>query len=200
MKTPLWRALLLSAVMMSGLSGSAVARPGIPAIPDAPDARCTLSAGSGEVNYGPLSRGQLTPLPGRQSLLTPGARSLVLTVTCPDTRELMLTMQGIPSAKGGGQLRYGDNGVILLSMTDASVDGEPVQLRTLDRTGGTGTRSAGSVSLMPGVSVVPVRQGKPVRGSVLTARLEMTPGLSDSSTRVAAPSTSDARFILELQP
>lgn len=162
------------------------------------DVSCSLSSSGNNVNYGNMTRSQFSPLPAYPNMLTPGTRSLILTVTCSESRVLLLTLTGEPSPYASGLLRYGAMGVINLNMTDASVDGKSVLLRLITRDGTAAKGASKSVPLMPGSRVAPVLNGRPVRGRTLTARLEITPALNNDSLLVTAPNSQSAHFSLHL--
>lgn len=160
-----------------------------------PDNRCSLSAGAPVVDYGVQSRWQLQDDGGSQRV-TPGRRSLTLSVVCPYSQTMRLTLRG--DMAGNGELRYGERGYVVLQLTDAQLDGQDVQTAaiTLD-----GTLSGGeqtSLRLLPGNIFAAVQNGQLARGKRFTARVEIKPVLPEQDARVAARQVSEASLTLEL--
>lgn len=157
------------------------------------DPRCTLSVSNPVVDYGLMSRWQLQNIPGGS--VTPGTRSLTLSVVCPSARAMKLLVQG--DAGEQGELRYGKRGFTQFRLLDAQLDGNALELRTLTPEGvltGTGRE----VLLSVGQQIVPVLQDKHAKGKTLTARLEIQPVLSETEARVSNRQRSESMLTLTL--
>lgn len=130
-----WRRWLL-ALLMGVTGGSAadpIMPPGLEASPMPtlpPDTRCRLSVSNPVINYGMMSRWQVEDIgAGRVS---PGTRSLTVSVVCPYSRTMSLRVEG-ENREGG--LRYGEHGTTRLRLLDAQLDGNAVEVRTVTSAG-----------------------------------------------------------------
>lgn len=159
--------------------------------------RCTVSAGSANIDYGSLTRGQMQNLSGRGSSLTPGLRSLPITVSCPYSRVMTLTINGDRAANGS--LRYGEYGSIRMHLKNAQVDGHSVLLAYTTANGEIIGATVSSQELLPGKSVSAIVNGRPIQGYSLTAELEILPILPERASRVWERTLNEARLTLEIQ-
>ncbi|KHN51566.1 DUF1120 domain-containing protein [Pectobacterium fontis] len=159
-----------------------------------PDTRCNLSVSNPVVDYGIMSRWQLQDL--ARGSVSPGMRSLMFNAVCPYTRTIKLLVQG----EGGerGDLRYGEHGVTRLRLMDVQLDGHAVELRTLTSTGELKNGGSHAMMLTPGTQLIPVLDGRPVRGKALTARLEIQPILAESEAQVSSPLRSESMLTFSL--
>ncbi|RSB24209.1 fimbrial protein [Enterobacter cloacae] len=152
-------------------------------IPTLPlDAHCNLSVSNPVVDYGVMSRWQLEDI-GTGSL-SPGTRSLKLSVVCPYSRTIILRVEGESSEQGG--LRYGERGITRLRLQDAQLDNKAVKLRTVTPTSVITESGEYTLALNVGQQLAPVIQGRLAEGKVLTAQLEIQPVMAESETRVSS--------------
>ncbi|MEG5569400.1 hypothetical protein VIW49_18745 [Enterobacter bugandensis] len=161
------------------------------------DRLCSVTVSSRDVDFGSLSRWQMQET-GRGNALSPGQRTLALSVSCPYSQPLHILVQGESAADGN--LRYGQAGSLQLEIHDAHVDGQPVQMvpvsRDRVRKGGEQTR----ISLRPDNGAAASRNGSLITGKNFTARLEVRPQLPESETRVTARQQSETLLTLEVLP
>ncbi|WNJ78476.1 fimbrial protein [Cedecea neteri] len=172
------------------LSGHARADIAPPPSVMAVDPRCTISVGNGTINYGTQTKAQLQSS-GPQ--LTPGKRTLMLSVACPFAREIRLGVQG--DRTGDGSLRYGDLGQLKVRLVDAQLDGQPVALREIS-TGG--QSEEWNLSLKAGTRFEVSHNSLPLNGKSFSARLEIEPLISETAARVSHLTTSEARLSFDL--
>lgn len=199
-----WFTALLIGV--TGASGAApVALPGAgkggyrapplapsPVLP--PDTRCRLSISNPVVDYGVMSRWQLQAVAGGR--LSPGTRSLTLSVACPYPRAMKLLIEGEGGAQGG--LRFGERGLTHLRLLNAQLDGNTVELRALTQAGTLAKHSGQAIALNAGQQVALVVQGRLAEGRTLTAQLEVKPVMSEDGARVSSRRRSESMFRLTL--
>lgn len=161
-----------------------------------PDTRCNLSFGGGVIDYGSHSRAQLqTPL-SNSSDLSFGKRRVTLNVSCSHRQKMSFVLRGDKSKSNN--LRFGDQGSLVVRFFDAQMDGQSVQLikstTNVSLTHGT----ANSVFLMPGEGFSALAGGSFAEGRIFTVHVEVEPVLPESETRVSAIKTSKGVISLEL--
>ncbi|AHG19499.2 hypothetical protein Z042_07640 [Chania multitudinisentens RB-25] len=152
------------------------------------DSRCTLSVSTPVIDYGNQSRWQLQDTTGGQ--VTPGKRTLMLSVVCPYTQPLKLALRS--------DLRYGARGNINVSLSEAQLDGQSVQLASTTPEGVLNGVPANSLRLQPGSHFAAVQNGRLARGKSLTLRIEIEPLLAERDTRVSAHQSNEATLTMEL--
>lgn len=196
MKTLLTSLILIFA--LTPLSKASSAYPGVveQALPSLPvDTRCSLSIGTPVIDYGSQSRWQLQDTTNSNEV-TPGKRTLMLSVTCPYTQTMRLALHGDRSANG--TLRYGAQGHVNIRLLEAQLDGQTVQVVTLTPGNSINDTPSDIIQLRPGDSFAAVRNGHLAKGKSFTARLEIEPVLTDSAARVSAHQTNESNLTLEL--
>lgn len=159
-----------------------------------PDTRCSLSVSNPVVDYGVMSRWQLEEV--ASGSVSPGTRSLTLSVVCPYTRVMKLRVQGEGSEQGG--LRYGERGATRLRLLDAQLDGNAVGLRVLTPAGVIRESGGQTVALNAGQQLAPIVQGRLAEGKTLTARLEIQPVLAEEDARPSSRQRSETMLTLTL--
>ncbi|UUW17347.1 fimbrial protein [Serratia ureilytica] len=159
------------------------------------DTRCSVSAGAPVIDYGTQSRWQLQDVAGGQKV-TPGKRMLMVSVVCPHTQTMRLTLRG--DRAGNGDLRYGDRGSVSLRLLEAQLDGQNVQVAATTPDGMLSGAPESSLLLQPGNSLVATLNGQPAKGKSFTARIELEPVMPESAARVSARQISESNLTLEL--
>lgn len=159
------------------------------------DPRCQMSVSSPEIDFGEMSAGQLQELPGGRKL-SPGKRTLTLSVSCPFSQPMRLMLRGERATNG--EVRYGSKGSVELRMLDAQLDGQTIGLAIESDDRRRHRAGRPDVVLKPGDEVIAVRDGQPARGKNFSARIDVEPVLPERATRVPARETSTAMMVLEL--
>lgn len=187
-------------VLLMGVTGANAADPitpsglettPMPTLP--PDTRCRLSVSNPVVDYGMMSRWQLEDI-GVGSV-SPGTRSLTISVVCPYSRTMSLRVEG--EASEGG-LRYGEHGTTHLHLLDAQLDGNAVELRSVTPAGVITDSGGYRLALNAGQRLAPVIQGRLAEGKTLTARLEIQPVLAEGDAHVSSRQRSETMLTLTL--
>ncbi|WP_447873302.1 fimbrial protein [Serratia fonticola] len=160
------------------------------------DAGCRLSTGGGMIDYGNQSRWQLQAASTGGNALTPGKRTLTLSVICPYTQPLRLIMHGDRAANGA--LRYGDRGSTIVRLFDMQLDGQSVHIMNVTPAGLVNGTATDSYMLKPGETVAATLNGRLARGKVLTARLEIEPIMTNEEARVTMGTIKESLLTLEL--
>lgn len=175
-------------------SGLSAAEPGLGTPPQVPDGRCTISVSSPFVDYGVMSRWQLQDRPNGQ--VTPGIRSTMVNVVCPDPRAIKLLVQG--EVNETGHLRYGEHGYTEFRLLNAMLDGNAVELRPQLPDGSPAEATAEALPLAVNQQLVTVSAGQVVKGKMLSARLEIQPVLGEDDVRVSSTQRSGSQLTLTL--
>ncbi|AZD55537.1 hypothetical protein C4K19_3752 [Pseudomonas chlororaphis subsp. aurantiaca] len=160
------------------------------------DSRCSLSAGGQVIDYGNLSRWQLQDATGSANTLTPGKRTLMVSVVCPYTQAMRLTLRGESAANGN--LRYGERGNMRIALRDAQLDGQSVQFATTTVDGTLNGAPAATLALQPGQTFTAMTAGGVAKGRSLTLRLEIEPVLPEAEARTSMRRISEAQLTLDL--
>lgn len=160
------------------------------------DTRCNVSLGSSVVDYGVLSRWQLQDAAGDRNSVTPGKRTLMLSVACPYSQKMRLILRGERAVSG--DLRYGERGSMTVKLLDAQLDGQSVQIVGTTPDGAINGAATDSRLLQPGQTFAVSAKGQLAKGKVLTAHLEIEPILSKAEARVSSRQTSEANLTVEL--
>jgi hypothetical protein len=160
------------------------------------DSRCSLSAGGATVDYGVMSRWELQDATGESNALTPGKRTVTVTVVCPYVQPMRLSLRG--EAAANGNLRYGDKGHLRLHLREAELDGRSVQVATTTSNGVLNASPTSTLVLAPGQTFAAASGGAVASGRTLTLRLDLEPILPEGEARVSAQRISEAQLTLEL--
>lgn len=185
---PLGQSVLAAPLRMAGESSHPVELP--------VDARCTVSFASQVIDYGTQSRWQLQESTAGPHAVTPGKRTLMLSVVCPYNQAIRLTLHGERAVNG--DVRYGESGSMTLQLLDAQLDGHRVQIVDTTPEGVIRGPALESLRLQPGQTFAPMANGQLPSGKAFTARIEIEPMLSEAAARVASLQSSEARFRLEV--
>ncbi|CAI0828775.1 fimbrial protein [Serratia marcescens] len=187
--------------LLMGVTGVSAADPMPPGLESSPmptlplDTHCSLLVSNPVVDYGMMSRWQMEDMEAGN--VSPGTRSLMVSVVCPYSRTMRLRVEGEGSELGG--LRYGERGATRLRLLDAQLDGNAVELRTITPADVI-TESGGHIlALNTGQRLAPVIQGRLAEGKALTVRLEIQPVLAEGDARVGSQQRSETMFTLTLE-
>jgi len=190
--------MLVLIVLYSGLVGAVLPVADVqlnqPSLPV--DAGCRLSTGGGMIDYGNQSRWQLQAASSGGNTLTPGKRTITLSVVCPYTQPLRLSMHGDRAANGA--LRYGYRGSTIVRLFDMQLDGQSVQIMNVTPSGAINGTATDTYLLKPGETVAATLNGRLARGKVLTARLEIEPIMTNEEARVTMGTIKESLLTLEL--
>lgn len=152
------------------------------------DSGCMLSVSTPEIDYGRQSRWQLQDAPAGQ--MTLGKRTLMLSAVCPYMQPIKLVLRS--------DLRYGKQGNINVSLSEAELDGQRIQLASLSPDGNVTTSAVDSLRLQSNNRFAAVQNGRLVAGKSLTMQIEIEPLLAEHDARVFAPQSNEATLTLEL--
>ncbi|MGE8177324.1 hypothetical protein [Pseudomonas fluorescens] len=164
----------------------------------ATDRRCSVSLGGELIDYGTQTRWQLQNAPAVSNSSTFGKRTVMLSVICPYTQAMRLTLRGQTNASGN--VVYGERGSLVIRLSNAQVDGKSVQIAGSTADGIINDAASDSRLLQPGRTFAPVVSGELTRGKTLTAQLEIEPVIPTADARVSRRQISEARLTMELMP
>lgn len=157
---------------------------------------CVISAGGRMVDYGVMSRWQLQET-GRGAELTPGVRTLPVTVACAYTQEFRLRMVG--NSNLAGQVRYGNSGWLKMRVNNLRVDGRATGIVVSSPNESAREVASGSAAVSDGSLFSPYSEGQRVTGRTVTFNLILEPRLSERDSRVGAPTESEAGLRITLE-
>ncbi|MDR8047988.1 hypothetical protein [Burkholderia cenocepacia] len=159
-------------------------------------ADCDMQLSNGEVGYGMLHRGELEG-DARADILPLGKRELTLTIACREPTSFRLQFDSEPA--GASEFRFGQHGHFIVGLSQATLDGKPVQLaQRVDITEGRAPVSP-SARLVPNGSVDVVDQLAPVTGKVFSAQVEVETYIDAASTRVRDHQSLEGRGSFRLR-
>ncbi|TDA48291.1 hypothetical protein [Burkholderia pyrrocinia] len=159
------------------------------------DSRCQLAVGVSHLDFGTLTRAQLQAAGGAN--LTPGTRSVPVSVTCSRPRAIKLAVQG--ERNTDGQFLHGRYGVLRVRLTGAQLDGRPVALVRISSKGTLVSQPANAVTVAPGDVVSIVEGASSPKGQRLTLALDSEPLLPDAATRVASTDSHETRVTVRIE-
>lgn len=196
MKT-LMTTLVLGLVMGQSITALAAVSTILPQMPGTLpiDTRCVISVGAPVIDYGSLSRWQLQDAGNRQTL-TFGKRTLMLSVACPFSQALRLSLRSGRAVNGDAQ--YGSRGSLNVHVLDAQVDGSAVQLTTTTSDGVLEGAAQSSIRWQPGESFVATRNGQVIQGKTFNARVEIEPFLPESAARASGREVFESILSIDL--
>lgn len=193
---------LLSLALLASLLAQAQAIPAPPvghfsagALPQ--DRRCSIAVSSPEVDFGTRSRWQMENV-GPGSILSPGVRTLTLSVSCPFSQAMHVSLRGTPGQDGN--LRYGRAGIVRIRMHDAQLDGQPVKLIPVSHDRIRQDSEQNSLPLKLGSGVLTSRNGSIISGKTFTVHLEVRLLMPESEARVSTLQQSETQLTIDLSP
>jgi hypothetical protein len=161
--------LTLGTLMLSGLAPHAWA------LAD----ECKLTLSQPVVDYGLTNRAIRANGSAEQTL---GERHLSLNLSCPQPTDMTLFYRAM--AATAERFRFAEHGSYAVRMSDAVLDGQPVDLGFISAIGQVPEASASSLLWQPQQAIVPVRSGVAAQGQSLSAQLELTAWASEKALQV----------------
>ena len=163
-------------------------------LPVPPQTQCVMSVSNNNIHYGLLSRWQLEKIGSASNLLTPGKRTVSATVSCPVPQTIRVHLGGDTAVNEN--FRYGDKGVLSISLTGIQRDGQTVNPGYIASGEQRTMISPLPRKVRPG-DVITSGDGVPVRN--LTLQFDIEPHLSESAARVSVRTENEGRFVLTLE-
>lgn len=151
------------------------------------DTECRLTLSQSAIEYGQLTRGQLLDYAPTADEATLDPRFFTLTASCGNPASMSVFLRG--AAASAERFRFAEHGSFTLRLSEARLDGQPVQLSEASA-GGPGPLSASqpatALQLKPGVgAALATLDGQPAIGRHFTARVEIHTHIPVEATRVA---------------
>ena len=183
---------LLLAVTLPGQAQTT----GLPPVPpDMSIPACTVTAGSGTVDFGSRSRGQLQQVAGG---LSPGERTIMVSAGCTLPRVMRLRVDG--PGRGSAFSWGGTDSALRIRALRAGLDGKPVMLKRLSRAGQPAEPERDELILTPGDVLVATDNGQPASGRQLTVTLEVVPVLGERDSRPVHRVYPESTLTISLVP
>ncbi len=162
--------------MCAGLSiaGAAVA--------DTAAENCQLHTVPAQLDYGAQYRQSVLGQPASPRGRSLGKRLVSVNVVCKVPVRMAIFLRG--DALDHSAFRFGLRGVLSVVAGDASLDGRPVALGSVEHAGQRPSEQAAKAGLHPNRGIVVLEQGEPATGSRLALQLELEPEIPDASLEV----------------
>ncbi|WP_083365817.1 hypothetical protein [Pseudomonas azotoformans] len=132
---------------------------------DASAGECRVSLSQPQVDYGVIRRAELLDEQSGRPQFSLGKRTLQLNIACPDLSPMAMRFTGAPLGTG---FRFGRQGYFTLSVQQAQVDGQPVELLASRRSDDPATGH-----LLPGMALFASVGGSPIQGRRFTALVNL---------------------------
>lgn len=161
--------LTLGTLMLSGLAPQAWA------LTD----ECQLALSQPVLDYGLTNRAIRANGSAERTL---GERRLSLNLSCPQPTDMTLFYRAM--AATAERFRFAEHGTYAVRMSDAVLDGQPVDLGLISAVGQVPEAAASSLLWRPQQAIVPVRGGVAVQGQSLSAQLELTAWAQEKALQV----------------
>jgi hypothetical protein len=135
---------------------------------------CSYQLGDNRITYGALFA---SADPGERAL---GTRSTTLTVTCPTPRDMTLEFIDVMPDSVSSSWALESAGRFNVRLSNVTVDGVPADL---SGSGGSEVQTMTATQMLaPDREVTPFRNGAPVQGTTLTARVDVSAWLDQGIT------------------
>lgn len=161
--------LTLGTLMLSGLAPQAWA------LTD----ECQLALSQPVLDYGLTNRAIRANGSAERTL---GERRLSLNLSCPQPTDMTLFYRAM--AATAERFHFAEHGSYAVRMSDAVLDGQPVDLGLISAVGQVPEAAASSLLWRPQQAIVPVRGGVAVQGQSLSAQLELTAWAQEKALQV----------------
>lgn len=161
--------LTLGTLMLSGLTPQAWA------LAD----ECQLTLSQPVLDYGLTNRVIRANGSGERTL---GERRLSLNLSCPQPTDMTLFYRAM--AATAERFHFAERGSYAVRMSDAVLDGQPVDLGLISAAGQVPDETASSLLWRPQQGIVPVRGSVAVQGQSLSAQLELTAWAQEKALQV----------------
>lgn len=155
---------------------------------------CDMTAGPSVVDVGVRTRGQMDAVADGMS---PGMRSVTLNVVCEATREMKVRFSG--ASRHQQFLWGGAESVLRITVRQASVDGNAVQLQRLNLADNGIGEPAEQVGILPEEALITMKNGQPVAGNQLSMIVDIVAVFVGKDARPVERSQMEASLRMALQ-
>lgn len=164
-------------------------------------AQCQLQSSQSVQDFGHFSPYELeTAATGRSKAgsVSVGQRFIQLNVTCVDSSRMAILFRG--TGADGASFTMGDNGHFNLTVKDALVDGQPVNLGQVLNVGALPEQGSSSVDMLPGYYVVPLALSglRLQSGRTLSMRVEINAYLKSDRLKIRDVTPFQGQVFFEL--
>lgn len=160
-------------------------------------ADCQVSLSQPTVSYGKIRVSDIANKNKQWNNLS--QRQVTLTAYCPDAQKMALFFDG----KAGEQklFTFGDNSRLLVVASDATLDGNPVQLNRISDAGVfiPNGQQADKIAARAGEGIVPVSSGTVVSGKQFTMMLTIEPLLNHNDLSLRDSRDIDSNIQVRLE-
>lgn len=166
---------------------------GVISHPAQAEQQCQLQLSESTLDLGRFNRDQPIAV-NASNLLSLGKRTLNLSATCGASSVMALAFNGQQGHEQG--YRFANNGVLIVKVIDAQLDGKLVRLRPL----GTTETTASELFLQSGQALSPYMGATAVAGEYLNVQVEIEARIDRAGTRVSADEEWEGSGQFEVHP
>lgn len=153
---------------------------------------CQVQLSQTTLDYGTLSRAAILEKQGAAPGTSLGARELTLNVLCQQPTALALVVRGAAEQEN---FKLGDGGEFSMRLSDALLDGKPVNLRVSRTASKLAAESGVAVAVIPGATIELIAGGQPGRGKILSLQVHVDPKVTDAASRIRTRTTWQGNVI-----
>lgn len=144
-------------------------------------ADCTLQLSESELDYGRMTRSEITKDKLGQESLPLQKRHVTLNAICAQSSEMTLFLRA--PAADADSFRLGDGGSFSVYVEHALLDGAPVSLGDVRTVGEPALQISNAMPLRPDHGVQLVSEGRATKGSRLSLQLVIQPRINATSSK-----------------
>nr|WP_319526827.1 hypothetical protein [Pseudomonas laurentiana] len=158
--------------------------------------KCTIRLSESNMNFGRIIAPGSNARQPTGHLHTLGSRSIGLSASCPTAATPMLVLRGETYAD---HFKFAQSGHVRVRLSNAMLDGRRVDLARADSDAAAPDSYASSIEAVPGDSVIPMSEGAPALGSVLSLQVEIRPLVPITELRTRDTKTLEAHLAFQVQ-
>ncbi len=156
---------------------------------------CQITLSESNLDFGRVTQPGSNDPSSSNAMHSLGNRAVSLTAICPQPAKLLIHLRG--SAQGE-QFRFAQHGQLGVTLSNASLDGRPVDLAKVQSIGSPPEISRSSIEAMPGDRVIPVSGGWPVEGSMLSMQVDFKPQVPMAELRTRDAKTLESNLAFQI--
>lgn len=155
-------------------------------VTDAQAENCRIQLSETTVDYGNLTRAAIMGKTTSAPNVSLGDRQMALNVLCQSATKIGLIVNG---AAAQDNFKFGDSGQFTVLLSDALLDGKPVNLRSSQADGKQAAEPGATLAVTPGARVAPLIAGQHVPGKNLSLLVGINAKVTDDATKVRGETT-----------
>lgn len=156
---------------------------------------CQIQLSQTTLDYGNLTRAAIKDKQSSSQKSSLGDRALTLNVLCQQPTAMGLAIEGLGAQDG---FKFGESGQFVMRLSDALLDGKPVNLGSSQASGTLVIKPSASVLVVPGSNVFPLNGEHLSKGKSLSLQVHIAPEVTEAATRVRAQTTWEGNAIFSV--